>query len=78
MRPSKGSCFKVLYESSKRPAPFIEGQNAKLQSELRENHAKSVIIEKHSPEVFYKKSGPKNFAIFTGKHLCWSLFFIKL
>ena len=25
-----------------------------------------------------KKAGLKNFAIFTGKHLCWSLFLIKL
>ena len=29
-------------------------------------------------EVFYKKVGLKNFAIFIGKHLCWSLFSIKL
>ena len=30
-------------------------------------------------EVFYiKKNFLKNFAIFTGKHLCWSLFLIKL
>ena len=27
------------------------------------------------PEVFCKKSVPKNFAKFTGKHLCQSLFF---
>ena len=25
-----------------------------------------------------KKAAPKNFIIFTGKHLCWSLFLIKL
>ena len=25
-----------------------------------------------------KKAVPKNFAIFTGKHLCWSPFFVKL
>ena len=29
-------------------------------------------------QVFYKKSVFKNFAIFTGKNLCWSLFLIKL
>ena len=28
-------------------------------------------------EVFYKKTVLKNFAIFIGKHLCWSLFFNK-
>ena len=31
--------------------------------------------KKQSPEVFYKKSISKNFAKFTGKHLCLSLFF---
>ena len=25
-----------------------------------------------------RKAVPKNFTIFTGKHLCWSLFLIKL
>ena len=30
------------------------------------------------PEVFYKKAAIKNFEIFTGKHLCWSLFLINL
>ena len=30
------------------------------------------------PEVFYKKGVVKNFAKFTGKHLCQSLFFNKV
>ena len=29
-------------------------------------------------KVFYKKAVLKNFATVTGKHLCWSLFLIKL
>ena len=29
--------------------------------------------QKQPPEVFYRKTALKNFAIFTGKHLCWSL-----
>ena len=29
---------------------------------------------KQPPEVFYKKAVLKCFAIFTGKHLCWTLF----
>ena len=34
---------------------------------------------KKPPEAFYKKKlFLKLFAIFTGKHLCWSLFLIKL
>ena len=36
-------------------------------------------LQKQPPEVFYKKSTVlKNFAIFTGKHLCCSLFFKKV
>ena len=32
-------------------------------------------LKKQPPEVFCKKSALKNFAKFTGKHLCQSLFF---
>ena len=31
------------------------------------------LVQKHPPEVFYKKVVFKNFAIVTEKHLCWSL-----
>ena len=34
--------------------------------------------QKQPPEIFCKKAFLKNFAIFTGKHLCWSLFLTKL
>ena len=34
--------------------------------------------QKQPPDVFYKKAVLKYFAIFTGKHLRWSLFLIKL
>ena len=30
------------------------------------------------PQVFHKKGALKNFAILTGKHLSWSLFFDKV
>ena len=33
--------------------------------------------EKCNEHLFYKKAILKNFGIFTGKHLCWSLFFNK-
>ena len=36
-----------------------------------------TAIYKQPPEVFYKKAVLKNFAIFTGKELCWSLSLIK-
>ena len=35
-------------------------------------------FQKQPPEVFYKKAVLKSSAIFSGKHLCWSLFLIKL
>ena len=35
-------------------------------------------IQKQPPELFCKKRYLQNFANFTGKHLCWSLFLIKL
>ena len=38
----------------------------------------AVQNQKQPPEVFYKKAIIKNFGIFSGKHLCWSLFLIKL
>ena len=34
------------------------------------------IIKKQPPEVFYKTKVLKNFAKFTGKHLCQSFFFV--
>ena len=52
----QGSCFKVLYERSKRLATFAEEQSAKLQSELGENHAKRAIVENQRTEVFDKKT----------------------
>ena len=36
------------------------------------------MIQKQPPEVFCKKGVLRNFAKFTGKHLCQSLFLIKL
>ena len=35
-------------------------------------------VQKQPPEVFFKKGVLKNFANLTGKHLCWSLFLIKM
>ena len=35
-------------------------------------------VQKQPPVVFFKQNFLKNFAILTGKHLCWSLFLINL
>ena len=37
-----------------------------------------AVIRSSCSEVFYKKSILRNFAKFTGKHLCLSLFFNKV
>ena len=44
-------------------------------------HNKIVRSEKYRSsrlQMFFEKSVLKNFANFTGKHLCWSLYLIKL
>ena len=35
-------------------------------------------FQKQPPDVFCRKGCSKNFPNFTGKHLCWSLFLMKL
>ena len=75
MRHSHGSCFKLPYENSKRPAKW-EMRNKKLQSELRENYAISVMLRSWHKRCYIKKAGLKNFSIFTRKHL--DSLFIKL
>ena len=38
----------------------------------------SIITSKYNEQkVFHKKAVLKKFAVFTGKHLCWNLFFNK-
>ena len=34
-------------------------------------------LQKQTPDVFYKKAVLKNFAIFTGKQLCWNFILMK-
>ena len=34
--------------------------------------------KKQPPELFFKKAVFKDFAVFSGKYLCWNLFLIKL
>ena len=55
----------------------MEGQNQKA-----DNPADLTALwqdcQKQPPGVLNKKDTLKNFSIFTGKHLCWYLFSIKL
>ena len=39
---------------------------------------KIIYVQKQPPDVFYKKGVLKNFAKFTGKRLCQSLFFNRV
>ena len=39
--------------------------------------SQAVKYKSSHPDVFFKKSVLKSFGKFTGKHMCWSLFFIK-
>ena len=45
---------------------------------LMEVSAHGLLNRSNRPEVFCKKSVLRNFAKFTGKHLCQNLFLIKL
>ena len=45
---------------------------------IRTLHAVAVIFRSSQESCFMKKGGLKNFAVFTGKHLGWSLFFNKV
>ena len=53
---------------------------SRRDNKLREVQSKDYggkTIQKQPPELFHNKAAPKNFVIFTGKHLCWSLFLVK-
>ena len=39
---------------------------------------RSMLGRSSRSQMFFKIGALKNFAMFTGKHLCWSLFVIKL
>ena len=47
----------------------------KLSITLKTSYKRFTWHQKMPPEVFWKKGLLKNFTKFTGKRLCWSLFF---
>ena len=49
-----------------------------ITSPHNEPHRSPGFVQKQPPEVFCKKGVRKNFANFSGKNLCWSLFLITL
>ena len=59
---------------------YWQQQLKHLNVKIQEAKSKNVVITDRSsrPEVFCKKGVLRNFAKFTGKHLCQSLFFNKV
>ena len=62
--------------------PLLELPQARnyfsVQLTFRTAISHNIYLQEQWPEVFYKKTVIKIFAIFTGNHLCWSLFLIQL
>ena len=53
-------------------------RNTNLMSHLSAVMWRRLLVQKHPPEVFYKKGVLINLAKFTGKYLCQSLSFHKV
>ena len=85
-----GNC---IIENTMHPVPKIPFKNIKLIKKFHLNETNQPqtffcltslwkysqgCIQNLPPDVLYKKAALKNFIIFTGKLLCWSLFLIKL
>ena len=66
--PSKNSFWKLI--------SCAEGENDDMGNPNSRERLQLNI--KQPSEVFYKQAVVKNLSIFKGKHLCWSLFLIKL
>ena len=45
---------------------------------IKKRHLQYLIFRSSRSQMFFKIGVLKNFANFTAKHLCWSIFFIKL
>ena len=62
-------------------ATLSKSEISVLARDAQNNHYCSshlIHLQKQSSEMFYKKAVLNNFAIFTAKHLGWSLFLINL
>ena len=77
--------FKISTKATSVPSPLLYLINAKSFQKMFAYYFKSRNVphpqlkkKKKPPELLCKKSVFKNFALFTGEHLCRSLFLIKL
>ena len=57
---------------------FIRIRTYKEISKTALVYLQFLFLQKQPPEMFYKKSVLRNFAKFTGKHVCQSIFFNKV
>ena len=60
---------------------FMEKQKkigTKLERKLENNTFRTTLIKNSRSQMFFKMGVLKSFVNFKGKHLCWSLFLIKL
>ena len=66
----KRSPLQIFYQKFIRTAILSKSLRAGVAVYLED-------LQKQPPQVFYKKAVLKNFALFTGKNLCWSLILLK-
>ena len=63
VRPSQGSCFKVVLIKQQMTSSFRRGAKCEITERNPGKSAKCVSVEKQPPEVLYKKKAAlKNFA----------------
>ena len=77
--PDNSTCTSMLTINPSPPYRIVktdstDGATVYVPDTQTENS--EVEKTKQPPEVFCKKAIPKNFAIFTGKDLCWSCYII--
>ena len=57
---------------------YISTLHARSENKLTKSFSDPLKCRSSRSQMFFKIGALKNFANFKGKHLCWSLFLIKL
>ena len=71
-------CFPMNFAKFLRKS-FLQNTSGQLLLKINDSKQRNQAkIRSSRSKMFFKISVLENFAIFTGKHLCWSLFLIKL
>ena len=71
-------CFPMNFAKFVRKS-FLQNTSGRLFLKINDSKQRNQAkIRSSRSKMFFKISVLENFAIFTGKHLCWSLFLIKL